>query len=99
MAAVGLMGFVGLFALHLAQLFCARRLVAKLWMSVLCGAVLLTLTDQTVQRFIPDLPTGAATSLLGAPLLLILLSRLRQHRIAAPRGNRFCLRHREAFAG
>lgn len=84
-AAVGLMGFVGLFAPHLAQLFGARRLVAKLWVSVLCGAVLLTLTDQTVQRFIPDLPTGAATSLLGAPLLLILLSRLRQHRIAATR--------------
>ncbi|WP_321954112.1 Fe(3+)-hydroxamate ABC transporter permease FhuB [Paraburkholderia bannensis] len=87
--AVGVIGFVGLAAPALARLAGARRLAQRLVAAPLCGALLLWLTDQTVQRFsglMGDLlPTGAATALFGAPLMLILLARLhRTTHLAAP---------------
>ncbi|QWA13401.1 Fe(3+)-hydroxamate ABC transporter permease FhuB [Sodalis ligni] len=78
-SAVGVIGFVGLSAPALARLAGARRLRQRLIAAPLCGALVLWLTDQTVQRFSAmtgDIPTGAATALFGAPLMLLLLARL-----------------------
>lgn len=80
-SAVGVIGFVGLAAPALAQLLGARRLAQRLLLTPLCGAVLLWATDQVVQPFANALgelvPTGAATALFGAPLILWLLLRIR----------------------
>lgn len=78
---VGVIGFIGLIAPTLARLTGARRLRAQMMWSPLIGAALLWLTDQLVQTTGGLsgglLPTGAATALLGSPLLLWLLPRLR----------------------
>lgn len=79
-SAVGVIGFVGLAAPALAQMAGARRLSQRLVIAPLCGTLILWLTDQTVQQVsgaMGDLiPTGAATALFGAPLMLILLARM-----------------------
>jgi iron complex transport system permease protein len=79
-AAVGVIGFVGLAAPALVRLAGARRLRDRLVWAPLLGAVLLWNADQLVQVLatIREIPTGAATALIGAPLLLWLLPRLRQ---------------------
>ncbi|QWA10898.1 Fe(3+)-hydroxamate ABC transporter permease FhuB [Sodalis ligni] len=78
--AAGNIGFIGLFAPLLARMLGARRLLQRLWLSCLLGALLLLFSDQMMimlaRRWL-DIPTGAATALLGAPLLLWLLPRLR----------------------
>ena len=80
-AQVGIIGFLGLAAPHLARFCGARRTGQLLIAAPLAGAGLLFLTDCAVQLLSPgfsDLaPTGAATALLGGPLLLLLLPRLR----------------------
>ncbi len=77
---VGVIGFVGLAGPTLAMLAGARRFRDRLIWAPLCGAGLLWLTDQ-ICLLIPsgyrEMPTGAATALFGAPLLLLLLPRLR----------------------
>ena len=86
--AVGVIGFVGLFSPLLATLLGARRLMSRLLLAPLLGALLLWLTDQIMlwlSHVWQDVPTGAATALVGAPLLLWLLPRLR-HRTAPPMG-------------
>ena len=80
-AQVGVIGFVGLAAPALATLCGARSLRQKLVAAPLIGAILLWLTDGLVQIAAGTggerIPTGAATALLGGPLLLWLLPRLR----------------------
>ena len=80
-AQVGVIGFVGLAAPALATLSGARSLRQKLVAAPLIGAILLWLTDGLVQIAAGTggerIPTGAATALLGGPLLLWLLPRLR----------------------
>ncbi|BCG89746.1 Fe3+-hydroxamate ABC transporter permease FhuB [Mesorhizobium sp. 113-3-9] len=80
-AEVGVIGFVGLAAPALAALSGARTLRQKLVAAPLVGAVLLWLTDGLVQFAAGSggerIPTGAGTALLGGPLLLWLLPRLR----------------------
>lgn len=80
-ARVGIIGFLGLAAPHIARLCGARRTGQLLIAAPLAGAGILFLTDCMVQLLSPgftDLaPTGAATALLGGPLLLLLLPRLR----------------------
>lgn len=80
-AEVGVIGFVGLAAPALAHLSGARTQAQKLVAAPLIGAVLLWLTDGLVQLLAgvdgERVPTGAATALLGGPLLLWLLPRLR----------------------
>ncbi|MCG5238653.1 Fe(3+)-hydroxamate ABC transporter permease FhuB [Azospirillum doebereinerae] len=80
-AEVGVIGFVGLAAPALAHLSGARTQGQKLIAAPLIGAVLLWLTDGLVQLLAgvdgERVPTGAATALLGGPLLLWLLPRLR----------------------
>ncbi len=80
-AEVGVIGFVGLAAPALAHLSGARTQGQRLVAAPLIGAVLLWLTDGLVQLLAgvdgERVPTGAATALLGGPLLLWLLPRLR----------------------
>lgn len=83
---VGVIGFIGLFAPVLAGMFGVRRLLPKLLASMATGALLLLLSDQLVLwigSFWQELPTGAVTALVGAPLMLWLLPRLRHQRLAA----------------
>ncbi len=80
-AQVGVIGFIGLAAPALATLSGARTLIQRLIAAPLVGAILLLLTDGFVQLIFTGsgerVPTGAATALLGGPLLLWLLPRLR----------------------
>ena len=85
--AVGMIGFIGLFAPLLAKMLGARRLFARLVMAPLIGALLLWFTDQVMQfltQYWMEIPTGAATALVGAPLLLWLLPRLRNSMTPPP---------------
>jgi ferric hydroxamate transport system permease protein len=84
---VGVMGFVGLAAPAIVMLSGARRFRDRLIWAPLCGALLLWLTDELVLLIPPgyrEMPAGAATALIGAPMLLVLLPRLRA---TAPVGN------------
>src|SRR3990167_3816877 len=77
---VGVIGFFGLAAPALGRLLGARTLRARLIWAPTLGALLLCVTDLSIQYLAGSLaeliPTGAATALLGAPLLLWLLPRL-----------------------
>lgn len=77
---VGIISFVGLAAPALARASGARRTVAHLSWSAMIGALLLTATDQIVLSLPVTyrlFPTGAVTALLGAPLLFLLIRRLK----------------------
>lgn len=76
-SAVGVIGFIGLAAPALARLAGARRPRDRMLWAPLFGAALLWLADQLTQQvsglYGMTVPTGAVTTLLGAPLLLVLL--------------------------
>ncbi|WP_336218562.1 Fe(3+)-hydroxamate ABC transporter permease FhuB [Citrobacter amalonaticus] len=77
---VGIIGFIGLFAPLLAKMLGARRLLARLMLAPLIGALILWLSDQVIlwlSRVWMEVSTGSVTALIGAPLLLWLLPRLR----------------------
>lgn len=80
-AEVGVISFVALAAPALVRLLGARSLRKQLIWAPLAGASLLWLTDRLVQiaPFPSEVPTGTATALLGAPLLLVLLAKLRAY--------------------
>ncbi len=84
-AEVGVIGFLGLAAPAIARLAGARSTGRLMLTAPLTGAGLLFLTDCLTQILGPgftDLaPTGAATALLGGPLLLFLLPRV--HSVSA----------------
>lgn len=77
-AAVGVIGFIGLLAPALARLFGARTLGARLVWSPVFGAILLCIADQATALLFAtsEIPTGAATAVIGAPLLFVLARRL-----------------------
>ena len=82
-----MIGFIGLFAPLLAKMLGARRLFSRLVMAPVIGALLLWFTDQVMQwltQYWMEIPTGAATALVGAPLLLWLLPRLRNSMTPPP---------------
>ncbi|POO55687.1 Fe(3+)-hydroxamate ABC transporter permease FhuB [Agrobacterium rosae] len=83
-ANVGVIGFLGLAAPALAKLCGARTRGQVLIAAPLAGAALLFITDGTSQLlgagFSDLVPAGAATALMGGPVLLFLLPRL--HAIA-----------------
>ncbi|WP_312687372.1 Fe(3+)-hydroxamate ABC transporter permease FhuB [Kosakonia sp.] len=86
--AVGIIGFIGLFAPLLAKMLGARRLLARLMLAPLIGALILWLSDQVIwmlTRVWREVSTGSITALIGAPLLLWLLPRLRS--MSAPAMN------------
>jgi len=86
--AVGIIGFIGLFAPLLAKMLGARRLLSRLLLAPLIGALILWLSDQVIlwlTRVWMEVSTGSVTALIGAPLLLWLLPRLRS--MSAPAMN------------
>ena len=86
--AVGIIGFIGLFAPLLAKMLGARRLLTRLLVAPLIGALILWLSDQIIlwlTRVWMEVSTGSVTAIVGAPLLLWLLPRLRS--MSAPAMN------------
>ena len=78
--AVGIIGFIGLFAPLQAKMLEARRLLTRLMLAPLIGALILWLSDQIIlwlARVWMEVSTGSVTALVGAPLLLWLLPRRR----------------------
>lgn len=84
----GIISFIGLAAPAIAKLLGARTLKQRMVWSPVLGALLLLSTDLLVQLLsdqLPSLiPTGATTALLGAPLLLWLIPRLKMGRQIPP---------------
>ncbi|WP_232243452.1 Fe(3+)-hydroxamate ABC transporter permease FhuB [Paraburkholderia sp. SOS3] len=82
-AQVGVIGFIGLAAPLLTRLAGARRLRERLVWAPPIGAALLFLTDELVRVATAGdfsahlIPTGTVTSMIGVPLLVALLPRLR----------------------
>lgn len=79
---VGVVGFIGLAAPALVRLCGARTLVQRLLASALAGALLCLLADGIAQQLSAAyghlmFPSGAATALLGGPVLLWVLARNR----------------------
>ena len=74
---VGIIGFVGLVAPHIARSIVGVDLRKTLPLSAIGGALLLLLSDAIAQRGPQgtELPVGIVTSILGAPSLLILMRR------------------------
>jgi len=87
-AAVGLIGFIGLASPAIVRLTGARTLLQRLCWAPVLGALLLAMTDLALQCLSGAnatlIPTGATTAALGAPLLLWLIPRLSAAR-SAPR--------------
>lgn len=72
----GLISFIGLIAPHIARLLTTRNDIFTYITSGFTGAILLTLADILARSVSPsELPVSIFTSLLGAPLLIILLIR------------------------
>ncbi|WP_339760129.1 Fe(3+)-hydroxamate ABC transporter permease FhuB [uncultured Sulfitobacter sp.] len=80
-AEVGLVGFVGLAAPALVRRLGARSVTQVLLASPLAGAGLLSVVDSGLMALVafggPTLPTGALTGLIGGPVLIALLPKLR----------------------
>ncbi|MGJ8645903.1 MAG: Fe(3+)-hydroxamate ABC transporter permease FhuB [Marinomonas colpomeniae] len=74
---VGIIGFLGLVAPNLARLIGAKTATSELYWSCLLGSTLLVMSDNLaliIGVFSFDIvPTGLATALLGAPLLIWLI--------------------------
>lgn len=80
-AELGLIGFVGLAGPALARTLGARSMAQLLWLAPVVGALMLSVCDGVVQTIAGAggemFPTGALTGLIGGPLLIWLLPRLR----------------------
>lgn len=79
---VGVVGFIGLAAPAIVRLLGARTLRQRLVFSALTGALLCLVADGIAQQLSQAFgyllfPTGAATALIGGPVLLWVLSRNR----------------------
>ncbi|WP_032092764.1 Fe(3+)-hydroxamate ABC transporter permease FhuB [Necropsobacter rosorum] len=76
-SAVGMLGFIGLAAATLVRQLGVRTFPCRLIGAFAAGALLLSITDLSLQLLTLfkqiTLPTGAVTSLLGTPLLLWLM--------------------------
>jgi iron complex transport system permease protein len=78
-AAVGLVGFVGLVVPHLARAAGARTHRALMAAAALFGASLVVAADLAARtlRAPAELPLGAVTALVGVPFFLLQIRRLR----------------------
>ena len=78
-AAVGVLGFLGLVAPHAARALVGGRHVRVIGVSILLGAVLLGLADAFGRTVIApaQIPAGLAVALIGAPYFVYLLARSR----------------------
>ncbi|MBS7541793.1 iron chelate uptake ABC transporter family permease subunit [Ancylobacter oerskovii] len=75
---VGVIGFIGLASNALCNAIGVRTVRQRLIAAPAVGAALLGLTDLAVRHLalLDGVPTGAVTSLIGAPLLLLMIGRL-----------------------
>ncbi|MDN3720160.1 iron chelate uptake ABC transporter family permease subunit [Roseibium salinum] len=80
-AHVGAIGFVGLVAPHVARIFHGQFRPGYLLSTALTGSLIVLLADTLARTLAPplELPAGALTALVGAPLFLYLLIKGRQH--------------------
>lgn len=79
-SAAGVISFVGLAAPALARLGGRHSARGQILWSALAGAAMLLATDQLLQILLPpgaELPTGIATAVIGAPVLLVLVQRMK----------------------
>ena len=78
-AAVGSIGFVGLVVPHVARRLVGTAHAAVVPVAALLGAVLLVVADMAARVVMApqELPVGIITALVGTPLLLVLVRRLR----------------------
>ncbi|MGV8938561.1 MAG: Fe(3+)-hydroxamate ABC transporter permease FhuB [Allorhizobium sp.] len=78
-AKLGVIGFVGLAGAGLAQASGGRRFKDRLVAAPLISAGLLLVTDQLLQALsgLIEIPAGAVTAILGAPMLIWLLNRVK----------------------
>jgi ABC-type Fe3+-siderophore transport system permease subunit len=78
-SAVGIIGFVGLAAPAIATMAGARTIGQRLFVAPILGAALLLMVDQLLQMLAAKsgiaIPAGAATALVGGPLLLFVMLR------------------------
>lgn len=81
-AFVGVIAFVGLIVPHILRLIVGPRQRVLAPLAALGGAVLVCLADLAARTLIPyaDLPIGMITSVIGAPLFLLLLRRTMRSR-------------------
>lgn len=81
----GVIGFIGMAAPTLTRLAGARRFSQQLLWTPIMGAALLLFTDQLSQwssYYGTEISTGTLTALMGAPLLLWLIPRLKKHTLS-----------------
>ncbi len=78
---VGVIGFIGLIAPHIARLLVGRNYRLLLPLSFSIGSCLLLLADEAGRLILKPntLPVGVTISLIGAPLLVVLLRRGGEH--------------------
>ena len=76
-ALTGPVGFVALAVPHLVRLLAGPPTAGTFALTALCGALLLLGADLVVQHALPihGLPVGVVTATVGAPWLLVLMSR------------------------
>ncbi len=72
---VGTIGFVGLVGPHIARMLVGEDQRFFLPASVLCGALLLSVTSVVSKMIIPGavLPIGIITALVGVPFFFVLI--------------------------
>ncbi len=78
-SAVGVVGFVGLVAPHMARALVGARHARSVPVAVLIGAVLLGVADLIGRTVIApaQVPAGLVVALIGAPYFVYLLARSR----------------------
>ncbi len=79
----GTIGFVGLMAPHFARMLTGSKHKPVLWVSALCGALLVVWTDVLARiLFAPEeLPIGVLTAMLGGPVFIYMIRRKRGKRL------------------
>lgn len=82
-AVAGAIGFVGLVVPHILRPLVGAHPSRLLWSSALGGAAMVLAADIAVRMVLPDrdLKLGVLTALVGAPLFLHLILKLRRERI------------------
>lgn len=80
---VGVIGFVGLVAPHVARLLVGEDQRFAIGVTIACGIIFVTLASLTSKLIVPGavLPIGMVTSLIGLPFFIILI--LRDRRLTA----------------
>ena len=73
----GSIGFVGLVVPHVARLFVGSRTNALIPCSAVAGAFLLIAADTLARSFGAGLPVGAVTAIIGSPVFLYFLVKMR----------------------